>query len=114
MALSSKFEEGGCDELEKICSSDETKGEIRLAALQTRAVLWLQRSNWAKAKEDFEQILSNFPHAIDEQMVKHGLAIVTHRSMGNKSDIKQAIMLFDELEERDSLEGCNEVTISSS
>ena len=104
MALTTKFEEGGQEALELVIGNANSKSMVRLAAYETRAVLWLQRSKWSNAQNDFFEILK-FPNLTESEisMTKHGLAIVTHRAVENKNGLQKSINLFAQVTPSDEV-----------
>ena len=75
---------------------------IKLAALQTRAILLIQKSNWKDAAADFEEILQikNLSNN-DKRMALHGLAISIYRS--DTVMLAESLKLFDVIGDNDEI-----------
>ena len=75
---------------------------IKLAALQTRAILLIQQSNWKDAAADFEEILQiKSLSNNDKRMALHGLAISLYRS--DIVMLSESLKLFDVIDDSDEI-----------
>ena len=77
IALATKFDHGGEQELNLVCETAADTSVVQLAAFQTRAVLRLQRSHWAAAKRDFERIL-RLPNISEDDLTMTPFFRTTH------------------------------------
>jgi hypothetical protein len=76
LALSTNFKNGGQEILDVACANSIQNSVIQKSAFQTRAVLWLQKSNWTMAYADFTALLHMKAFTADEyNLTKHALGI---------------------------------------